>query len=114
RGGTARGRGRPGARSAHTARARGAPAHRPGLYVQGDRRRAEHLGQDGRGPRLGGPAQAPALQPPRAQPLGDATAARRARLARLETLRALPVGVGSSRAWLTLERVRIATAAPAR
>ena len=63
---------RPGARPADRARARGPAPHRPRLPLQGDRPAARDLGQDGRGPRLRGPAQAPALQPARAEPLGGA------------------------------------------
>ena len=41
-----------------------------GYTLQGGRARAAHLGQDGRDARLGGAAQAPALEPIRADPLG--------------------------------------------
>ena len=52
-------------------RTRGAPADRPRVRVQGDREGAVDLPQDRRDPRLGGAAQAPALEPPRAHRLGD-------------------------------------------
>ncbi len=58
------------ARRAHAARARGDPAHRARLHVQGDRAAARDLAQDRRGARVLGAAQAPALEPPRAEPLG--------------------------------------------
>ena len=45
-------------------------ASSPGLHVQGGRAPAARVGQDGRDPRVVGAAQAPALQPPRADPLG--------------------------------------------
>ena len=63
--------GRRRARRAHAARARGAAADRARLHVQGDRRAAAPLGEDGREPRLERPAQAPALDPARARALGD-------------------------------------------
>ena len=66
---------RSGARPAHRARARGPAPHRARLHVQGDRAAARDLGQDGRGARVRGPAQAPALQPARAEPLGGAARA---------------------------------------
>jgi DNA-binding NarL/FixJ family response regulator len=50
--------------------ARGPAVHRARLHVQGDRVAAGHLGEDGRGPRLGGAAQAAALEPARALTLG--------------------------------------------
>ena len=59
------------------ARARGPPAHRARVHVQGDRAAARHQRQDGGGPRQRRAAQAPALQPPRAQPLGGRAPARR-------------------------------------
>ena len=71
-----RGRGRPRARPAHPARARGPAPDRPRLPLQGDRPRALDLAEDRRGARLRGPAQAPALEPPRAQPLGGRAPAR--------------------------------------
>ena len=52
---------------------RGPPSHRPRLYLQGDRSRPHHLGQDGRKPRLGGATQAAALVSPPAHPVGDGT-----------------------------------------
>ena len=58
------------ARPAHPARARGAPAHRARLHVQGDRPRPGHLGEDRGGARVGGAAQAAAVEPARAVPLG--------------------------------------------
>ena len=45
------------------ARARGAPAHRARLHVQGDRAAPRHLPEDGRGPCVLGPAKAPAIEP---------------------------------------------------
>ena len=72
-----RGRGRPRARPAHPARARGPPPHRPRLPLQGDRPRALDLAKDRRGARLGRPQQAPAIEPPRAQPLGGRAPPRR-------------------------------------
>ena len=54
------------------ARARGAPADRARLPLQGDRRPARHLREDGREPRLERAAQAAALDPARAHALGDA------------------------------------------
>ena len=51
-------------------RARGPPLHRPRLPLQGDRAAPQHLREDRRGPRQLRAPQAPALQPPRAQPLG--------------------------------------------
>ena len=62
--------GRRGPRPAHPARARGAAPHRARLRLQGGGQGAVHLGEDRRDPRLLGPAQAAALQPPRADPLG--------------------------------------------
>ena len=50
--------------------AAGEAAFSPRLHLQGVRLRAVHLGQDRRDPRLRGPAQAPAVQPQRAHPLG--------------------------------------------
>ena len=76
--GGARGRAggrRPRARPAHRARARGAAPHRARLPLQGDRAAPRHLRQDGRGARVRGPAQAPAVQPARAEPLGGASGA---------------------------------------
>ena len=52
------------------ARAGGAAADRPRLPLQGDRGAAAPLGQDRRDPRLRRPAQAAALEPPRADALG--------------------------------------------
>ena len=52
------------------ARARGAAADRPRLRLQGGRQAAVHLGQDGRDARVRGAAQAAAVQPARADPLG--------------------------------------------
>ena len=46
------------------------PLHRPRLPLQGDRAATPHLGEDRRGARQRGAAQAAALEPPRAQPLG--------------------------------------------
>ena len=51
--------------------ARGAAADRPRVRLQGDRPRAVHLDQDRRDPRLQRAAQAPAVEPPPAHPLGD-------------------------------------------
>ena len=62
--------GRPRARPADAARARGAAAARPRLRLQGDRGRAVHLGQDRRDARVERAAQAAAVQPPPADPLG--------------------------------------------
>ncbi len=62
------GRGR--ARPAHPARAGGAAPHRARLHVQGDRAAAGHLGQDGRGARVVGAAQAAAEHQARAVGLG--------------------------------------------
>ena len=59
------------ARRADAARARGAPADRARLHVQGDRGAAAPLRQDRGEPRLERPAQAAAVDPPRADPLGD-------------------------------------------
>jgi DNA-binding NarL/FixJ family response regulator len=56
--------GRPGARPAHRAGARGAAPPRPGLPLQGDRAPAGDLDQDGRGARQRRAAQAATLQPP--------------------------------------------------
>ena len=64
------------ARPAHGPRAGGAAPPRPRLHVQGDRPPPRDLGQDRRGPRLLGPAQAPALEPPRAVALGGRAPAR--------------------------------------
>ena len=61
---------RPRARPAHAPRAGGAAPHRPRLRVQGGRPPAAPVGEDGRDPRVGRAAQAPAVQPPRADPLG--------------------------------------------
>ena len=52
------------------ARARGTAPDRPRLRVQGSGPRALHLGEDRGDPRLVGAPQAPALQPPRTDPLG--------------------------------------------
>ena len=68
-------RGRPRARPAHGPRARGAAADRARLSLQGDRPRALDLAEDRRGPRQRRAAQAPALEPPRARPLGGGAAA---------------------------------------
>ena len=65
------------ARPADRARARGPPAHRPRLPLQGDRGEAPYLRENRRGARLGGAAQAAAVQPPRAQPLGRGAPPRR-------------------------------------
>ena len=87
---------------------RGAAAHRARLHVQGDRPAARHLAEDGRGPRVLGAAQAPALEPPRAVALGGGAAAagplaaraalggERLALVHLELARG--VGVGCQRA----------------
>ena len=48
----------------------GPAADRPRLHLQGDRPGAVHLGQDGGEPRLLGAAQAPAVDPPPADPVG--------------------------------------------
>ena len=53
----------------------GAAADRAGVHLPGDRPRAVHLGQDGGKPRLLGAAQAAALHPPPADPLGRRAAA---------------------------------------
>ena len=45
---------------------------------------ARHLGQDRRDPRVVGPAQAPALEPPRAHPLGDRASLNRLGFEKLE------------------------------
>ncbi len=60
---------RPGA--ADAAGAGGASAHRPGLHLPGARPAAGDLGEDRRDPRLGGAAQAPAVDPAPAGPVGD-------------------------------------------
>ena len=78
-GAPAAGRPRRRARPAHAARARGPAAHRARLHVQGDRAAARDLGEDRRGARLGGAAQAAALQPPRAVALGGRAADARLR-----------------------------------
>jgi DNA-binding NarL/FixJ family response regulator len=59
--------------------ARGAAADRPRLPLQGDRRPPPPVGEDGREPRLRRPAQAPALEPPRADTLGRRAPAHLAR-----------------------------------
>ena len=41
-----------------------------GYTYKGDRPPVDHLDQDGGDPRLGGPPQAPTVQPPRAEPVG--------------------------------------------
>src|SRR5262249_50072981 len=64
--------GRSGARPADRARARGPAPHRPRLPLQGDRVAARDLDQDGRGARVSGAAQAPALLAARAVALGRA------------------------------------------
>ena len=51
--------------------------HRPRLPLQGDRGEAPYLREDRRGARVRGAAQAPALQPARAQPLGRRAPSRR-------------------------------------
>src|SRR4030095_8271393 len=61
-----------------------APADRTRLHVQGDRRPAAPLGEDGREPRLERPAQAPALDTPRARALGDPAPSGLGRLPRVE------------------------------
>ena len=61
---------------ADATRARGAPADRARLHVQGDRRASAPLGQDRGEPRLERPAQAAAVDSPRADPLGDTASAR--------------------------------------
>ena len=63
-------RGRRGPRPAHRARARGDAPDRPRLRLQGGRQGALHLGEDRRDPHVVGAAQAPALQPPRADEVG--------------------------------------------
>ena len=55
----------------------GAPADRARLSVQGGRRGARHLAEDRGAPRIGRPAEAPAHQPPPAQPLGHQAPAHR-------------------------------------
>ena len=57
-------------RPAQPARAGGPAADRTRLHLQGDRRPPAPLGEDDRDPRLQRPAQAPALEPQRAHPLG--------------------------------------------
>ena len=69
-GGDTGGRDRSGARPAHPARARGPPPDRPWLPLQGDRPPARDLTANRRGSRQRRAAQAAALQPPRAEPLG--------------------------------------------
>src|SRR5581483_5864809 len=64
---------RPGARDADAARARGAAADRARLPLQGDRRAPQPLGEDDRGARVERPAEAAALDAPRAHPLGAGT-----------------------------------------
>ena len=66
---------RPGTGPADPPGAGGAPAHRPGLHLQGDRAGAVHLGQDRGEPRVLGAAQAPAVHPAPADPMGDGAAA---------------------------------------
>ena len=61
---------RPRARPAHPPRARGAAPHRPRLRLQRGGPAAVDLGQDGGEPRLGRPAQAAAVEPAPAHPLG--------------------------------------------
>src|SRR4029453_17686495 len=50
--------------------ARGDAADRPRVRLQGGGEGAVHLGEDGGDPRLGGAAQAAAVEPARADPLG--------------------------------------------
>ena len=57
-------------------RARGAPADRARLHVQGDRGAAAPLRQDRGEPRLERPAQIPAVESPRADTLGDTASTR--------------------------------------
>ena len=67
---------RPRARPAHPPRARRPAPARPRLVVQGDRRRARHLGEDRRDPRVERAAQDPVVEPPRALALGERPPAR--------------------------------------
>src|SRR5437763_416831 len=64
------------ARRADGTRARGAAAHRPRIPVQGDRRAAYPVAEDGREPRLERAPEAPALDAPRADALGNRPPAR--------------------------------------
>ena len=86
------GRRRRRARPAHPTRAGGAAADRARLHVQGDRRTAAPVREDGREPRLERPAQAAALDAARARALGDRStdwSSRRRRTLRRRRVRAL-------------------------
>ena len=85
---------RPRGRPAHRPRAGGPAPDRPRLPVQGGGQGAEHLGPHGGDPRLVGAAQAPALQPPRADPLGQRAPAH---LTRATVLRNAPPPRGTAR-----------------
>ena len=72
---------RPRARAAHAARARRPASPRPRLSVQADRQPPRDQPADRRDARQLGLAQAPALDAPRAEPLGEPARARRTRRA---------------------------------